>query len=249
MNSQITSSSRFFASADRPPLLFAKEVTKSFPQGEDEASEPLEILRGVSLLVERPETVAIMGRSGCGKSTFISLLAGLDSPDAGEIALLGQSLHGLSNRDLNVFRARNIGIVFQQFHLLDHLTALENVRLPLDLNKLEAPDRKAREMLEKVGLGHRLDHFPDQMSRGECQRIAIARVLVMKPKVLLADEPTGSLDVKTGREVIDLILRLAREEKIALVMATHDPTVAERCDRRLYMDAGVLTEERPVTFY
>jgi putative ABC transport system ATP-binding protein len=225
-------------------LLKAEKITKNFQQGE----EQLEILRGVSLSVEKVETVAIMGRSGCGKSTFISLLAGLDSPSEGDVEILGKNLSKLSSRELNTFRARHIGIVFQQFHLLDHLTALENVRLPLDLNRLPEPDQRAKEMLERVGLGHRLKHFPDQMSRGECQRVAIARVLVMRPEILLADEPTGSLDVKTGREVIDLIFRLSESEKFALVMATHDPKVAERCGRLLYMEAGILSSTRPPSF-
>ena len=225
-------------------IVSAEKVTKSF----SESGTPLEILRGVSLKVEKPETVAIMGRSGCGKSTFISILAGLDQPTGGEVNILGRELSGLSSAELNRFRARHIGIVFQQFHLLGHLTALENVRLPLDLNRVEGADEKAKEMLRKVGLGHRENHFPDKLSRGECQRVAIARVLVMRPEVLLADEPTGSLDVKTGREVIDLIFNLVETEKIALVMATHDPKVAERCSKILYMDAGVLSSERPPTF-
>ncbi|MES2854488.1 MAG: ABC transporter ATP-binding protein [Bdellovibrionota bacterium] len=225
-------------------IIQAQQVTKSF----SESGAPLEILKGVSLNVEKPETVAIMGRSGCGKSTFISLLAGLDHPTAGEISILGKNLSGLSNSELNRFRARHIGIVFQQFHLLNHLTALENVRLPLDLNRVENADEKAREMLVKVGLGHRYDHFPDKLSRGESQRVAIARVLVMKPEVLLADEPTGSLDIKTGREVIDLIFELVTSEKIALVMATHDQKVAERCSKILFMDSGVLSTDRPATF-
>lgn len=225
-------------------IVRATDIRKKYEQGE----EALEILRGVSLFVEKPETVAIMGRSGCGKSTFISLLAGLDSPSSGEIEILGRPLANLTNRELNAFRARHIGIVFQQFHLLEHLTALENVRLPLDLNGIDSPDEKAKEVLEKVGLAHRMNHFPDQMSRGECQRVAIGRVLVMKPEVLLADEPTGSLDVRTGRDVIELIFKLVESEKMALVMATHDPGIAERCSRLLYMDAGVLSNERPLGF-
>lgn len=232
-------------------ILRAGHVRKHFAAAERPdggGTDDLEILRGVSLEVERPQTVAIMGRSGCGKSTFISLLAGLDSPSSGEVEILGKNLAALTNRELNSFRARHIGIVFQQFHLLDHLTALENARLPLDLNGAPDPDSRAREMLEKVGLGHRLSHFPHQLSRGECQRVAIARVLVMRPEILLADEPTGSLDLKTGREVIDLIFRLVEVEKLALVMATHDPKVAERCERLLYMDAGVLHTERPADF-
>jgi putative ABC transport system ATP-binding protein len=221
-------------------ILKAQNIRKNFAE--------LEILKGVSLEVEKPETVAIMGRSGCGKSTFISLLAGLDSPTEGRVDVLKKDLAAFSDKDLNAFRARHIGIVFQQFHLLDHLTAFENVRLPLDLNRVDKPDEKAREMLAKVGLAHRADHFPNTMSRGECQRVAIARVLVMKPEILLADEPTGSLDVKTGRDVIDLIFKLAATERLALIMATHDPKVAEKCERLLYMDSGVLSTERPAAF-
>lgn len=225
-------------------ILRAENVMKHFNQGD----ERLEILRGVSLGIEKPETVAIMGRSGCGKSTFISILAGLDSPSAGLVQVLDKDLSQMGSRELNSFRARHIGIVFQQFHLLDHLTALENARLPLDLNGISNPDERAAEMLKRVGLGHRFDHFPDQMSRGECQRVAIARVLVMKPEILLADEPTGSLDMKTGREVIDLIFELSAAEKFALVMATHDPKVAERCSRLLFMEAGQLSTTRPPSF-
>ncbi|MEK7358352.1 MAG: ABC transporter ATP-binding protein [Bdellovibrionota bacterium] len=226
-------------------ILSARDVRKSFSAGEEGS---LEILKGVSLEVTKPQTVAIMGRSGCGKSTFISLLAGLDAPTSGTVRILDRELAGLSSRELNTFRAKHIGIIFQQFHLLDHLNALENVRLPLDLNRIDDSDARAKAMLEKVGLGHRLEHFPETMSRGEQQRVAIARVLVMKPELLLADEPTGSLDVKTGREVIDLLFQLAATEKLALVMATHDPKVAERCERRLYMDEGVLSDRRPDSF-
>ena len=171
-------------------------------------------------------------------------MAGLEAPTSGQIKILGRDLASLTSRELNTFRATHIGIVFQQFHLLDHLTALENVRLPLDLNRGVDSDARAKEMLEKVGLGHRLNHFPETMSRGECQRVAIARVLVMKPEILLADEPTGSLDVKTGREVIDLIFNLAKVEKLALIMATHDPAVADRCERILRMDEGLLSAGR-----
>jgi putative ABC transport system ATP-binding protein len=219
-------------------ILRARDVKKEFVSG----AEHLEILRGVSLEIERPETVSIMGRSGCGKSTFISLLAGLDSATTGSIEILNQNLDALPSGKLNQFRARHIGIIFQQFHLLNHLTALENVRLPIDLNGGSiAGDQNALEMLAKVGLAHRADHFPETMSRGEQQRVAIARVLVMKPEVLLADEPTGSLDVKTGHDVIELLFNLIRTEKMALVMATHDPALAARCDRAFSMTEGRLS--------
>lgn len=219
-------------------ILNARDVKKSFSQGD----EQLEILRGVSLRIESPETISIMGRSGCGKSTFISLLAGLDSATAGEIEILDRSLSAMPSGELNTFRARHIGIIFQQFHLLDHLTALENVRLPIDLNGGKDGDARAGDVVKKVGLGHRLNHFPETMSRGEQQRVAIARVLVMKPELLLADEPTGSLDPKTGREVIELLFDLVKTEKIALVMATHDLQLAERCQRQYTMDTGRLTD-------
>lgn len=222
-------------------ILRARGVGKVFRQGEDR----LEILQDISLELAEPKTVAIMGRSGCGKSTLISLLAGLDAPTSGEIEVLGKNLAQLSSSQLNSFRALHIGIVFQQFHLLEHLTAFENARLPLDLNRLDRPDERAKEMLEKVGLGHRLNHLPDQLSRGECQRVAIARVLVTRPELLLADEPTGSLDVKTGREIMDLIFSLVASEKLALVMATHDPAVAERCQEKLFMTAGRLGSAPP----
>jgi putative ABC transport system ATP-binding protein len=228
-------------------ILSARDVTKSFSTISTDArgaslSARLEILRGVSLEVESPSTISIMGRSGCGKSTFISLLAGLDRATSGTIEVLGRNLNSLSGAELNRFRAKHIGIIFQQFHLLDHLTALENVRLPIDLNGgSHEGDERAREMLARVGLSHRADHFPDTMSRGEQQRVAIARVLVMKPEIVLADEPTGSLDIKTGAEVIELLFELVKSEKMALLMATHDPVLAARCDRHYTMTEGVLT--------
>ncbi len=212
-----------------------------------QAGEDIAVLRDISLEMAKPETLAIMGRSGCGKSTLISLLAGLDTPSFGEIEILGHNLQSFSARELNQFRARHIGIVFQQFHLLEHLTALENVRLPLDLGHFSDSDSRALAELERVGLGHRKGHFPEQLSRGECQRVAIARVLVMKPPLLLADEPTGSLDVKTGGEVMDLLFHLVERENMALVMATHDAKVANRCARRMIMDEGrlLLNEDFP----
>ena len=223
-------------------ILDAKNLTKNYKQGAGE----LEILKGVSLSIETPQTVSIMGRSGCGKTTLISLLAALDEPTGGSITILNKNLLAMNPAELNRFRARNIGIIFQQFHLLPHLTAFENVRLPLDLASIQDADQKARDVLAKVGLAHRADHFPDQMSRGEQQRVAIARVLVMKPALVLADEPTGSLDVKTGKDVIELLFRLAEEEKIALIVVTHDPAVAARCSRHLFMNAGHLSDQPPV---
>lgn len=252
INSKVTSAPteradlRPSADSDTPlnaqPVLHAADVFKSYQDIE------LSILNGVSLDVARSETVAIMGRSGCGKSTFISMLAGLDRADRGVIEILGEPINRMPSRELNRFRASRIGIIFQQFHLLEHLTAFENIRLPLDLNRVANSDEVARAMLKKVRLDHRADHFPNQLSRGECQRVAIARVLVMRPAIILADEPTGSLDVRTGHDVMELLFDLVEREKIALVMATHDPRIAEKCSRLLYMSEGTLSASRPADF-
>lgn len=220
-------------------LIEASGITKSYRQGD----ERLEILKQVDLSLKAGETMAIMGRSGCGKSTLLSILAGLDRPDTGVVRVLGQDLTQFEGAKLHRFRAQNIGIIFQTFHLLDHLTAFENVRLPLDLERDPLADEKAVAELERVGLGHRRDHFADQMSRGECQRVAIARALVMKPKMMFADEPTGSLDAKTGQAVIDLIFSLVEKERMSLVMVTHDPKVGERFQKRMHMVEGVLSAQ------
>ncbi len=222
-------------------ILRAENISKIYRQG----SASLEILKGVSIEIAKSETVAIMGRSGCGKSTLISLLAGLDVATSGDVEIAGRKLGNLSGRQLNQFRAQSVGIIFQQFHLLDHLTALENIRLPLDLNSEPDADQRAAALIGAVGLSARAEHFPGQMSRGECQRIAIARVLVRRPQIVLADEPTGSLDVRTGREVMDLIFRLTEQMGCALLLVTHDRSLATRCSRTLYMDDGRLTDQRP----
>ncbi len=206
--------------------------------------ERLQVLKGVSFEVRAGERLAIMGRSGGGKSTLLGCLSGLDHGDSGKVEVLGQDLQKMSSAELNGFRARSIGIVFQQFQLLDHFTALENVRLPLDLAGVETADadKRASEKLQRVGLGSRQEHFPEQMSRGECQRVAIARVLAMGCPLIFADEPTGSLDVKTGQAVMDLLFESAKEVNAALVLVTHDPQLAARCDRILRIEDGRLVE-------
>jgi putative ABC transport system ATP-binding protein len=229
------------------PVLVCRSVKKSYPlaAGDRGVTESrLEVLKGIDFEVQAGERLAIMGRSGGGKSTLLGCLSGLDQIDSGEIYLLGKNLAKMSANDLNAFRASTIGIVFQQFQLLDHFTALENVRLPLDLSGLEpeAADAIAKEKLGRVGLGGRESHFPDRMSRGECQRVAIARVLAMGVKLIYADEPTGSLDVKTGRDVMDLLFESAKESRAALVLVTHDPLLARRCDRILRIEDGVLKD-------
>ena len=202
--------------------------------------EDLQILKNINLDIHSGEVIAIQGPSGCGKSTLISVIAGLDTYDAGEIEILGTSMKQLSSMKWNEFRAQNIGIIFQQFHLLEHLTAIENIRLPLDLKAAVDADALALAALEKVGLKERAEHFQRELSRGESQRVAIARALVMQPKLILADEPTASLDVKTAREVSEMIFKLARSENIAALIVTHDPSIADLCDRTYLMNDGCL---------
>ncbi len=227
-------------------VLEVKDVSKSFPlpaQDGEGGSSRLSVLDGVSFVVERAETVAIMGPSGGGKSTLLSLLSGLDQPDRGQILVLDQDIAVMTSAKLNAFRARSIGIVFQQFQLLEHFTALENVRLPLDLRGAPAreADRIAIEKLDRVGLKARSHHFPDQMSRGECQRVAIARVLAMGAPLIFADEPTGSLDAKNGKAVMDLLFASAQESGAAVVLVTHDAELAKRCHRTLKIENGRLS--------
>ncbi len=218
-------------------VLSVQNLNKSF---ESEA-ETLHILKGINLQIHAGEVVAIQGPSGCGKSTLISIIAGLDHFDSGDFEVMSVSPKKLSARKWNSFRAQNIGIIFQQFHLLEHLTAFENVRLPLDLAENPNADILATEALEKVGLAQRKKHFQRELSRGECQRVAIARVLVMKPKLILADEPTASLDQKTGKEISEQIFKLAKNENIAVLMVTHDPGIARLCDRHYLMSEGQLS--------
>ena len=245
--------SKSSVSYDSTTVLEARNVRKSFPDRSSGAAAGgrLEVLRGVELSVRPGESVAIMGRSGCGKSTLLACLSGLDAVSEGEIWVQGRNFSHLlkeaSGAESNRFRAQNIGIVFQQFQLLDHLTALENVRLPLDLSGLpsEQADRRALEQLQRVGLRDRADHFPDKLSRGECQRVAIARVLATGCPIVLADEPTGSLDQATGEQVMDLLFATTREAGVALVLVTHDPQLAQRCARQFAMREGRLVAENP----
>jgi putative ABC transport system ATP-binding protein len=210
-------------------ILEIKDLCKTFQSAAH--LEPVEVLKNLNLQMEVGETLAILGQSGSGKSTLLTLLAGLDSPSSGSILLNGHNMHQMNEEQLSKFRAQNIGIIFQQFHLMSHLTALENVTLPLDLFKDADAKRKANEALEQVGLGKRKDHFPHQMSGGECQRVAIARAMVVRPAILLADEPTGNLDNTTGAYVSDMIFDLVREHKMTLLFVTHNEQLAKRCGR------------------
>lgn len=200
--------------------------------------EPVEVLKNLNLQMEAGESLAILGQSGSGKSTLLTLLAGLDSPSSGSILLNGQDMQKLNEEQLSRFRAQNIGIIFQQFHLMSHLTALENVSLPLDLFKDRNAIAKANEALEQVGLGKRKDHFPHEMSGGECQRVAIARAMVVRPAILLADEPTGNLDNTTGAYVSDMIFNLVKEHKMTMLFVTHNEQLAKRCGREQRLQNG-----------
>jgi putative ABC transport system ATP-binding protein len=202
----------------------------------------VEVLRDLSIQADKGEKVAILGPSGCGKSTLLSLLAGLDNPDTGTVEIDGMDLAKQSEDDRSQIRSEKLGIVFQQYHLMRNLNAVENVGLPLEiLGATDFPDL-ARNALEDVGLGHRAAHFPSEMSGGECQRVAIARALINRPPLVLADEPSGNLDQKTGVEVMDLLFNLCNEFNITLLLVTHNRDLAERCDRALLLKDGALAE-------
>ena len=202
----------------------------------------LAILSDVSLAIGRGETVAIMGASGAGKSTLLALLAGLDEPTSGTVRLAGRDITGLDEDGRAAVRARHVGFVFQAFHLVPSLTALEIVMLPLELAGRVDARAAARGVLERVGLRERVGHYPRQLSGGEQQRVAIARAFVMRPDVLFADEPTGNLDAATGGRIMDLLFELNATEGATLVLVTHDPALAGRCGRIVRLDAGRVVE-------
>ena len=203
-----------------------------------DAAGTLDILRDIDFTLMPQETVAIVGASGSGKSTLLTIMAGLDTPTRGTVHLAGQDMFELDEDQRAAMRAKHIGFVFQSFQLLAPLTALENVMLPLELAGHSDPKPLARDMLARVGLAERLNHYPKVMSGGEQQRVALARAFVVKPQVLLADEPTGSLDHATGETIMQLMLNLNQELGTTLVLVTHDLALSRRCDRRLVMEAG-----------
>ena len=221
-------------------MLRLVDVNKSFRLG----TLTVEALRGVDLEVAAGDMLSIMGPSGSGKSTLMNIIGLLGRPTAGSYYLNGRDVMSMNDRELSAFRNANIGFVFQSFHLLEHLTALENVAVPLVYRGLGRASirRRSRAILEKVGMGDRLGHKPDQLSGGQKQRVAIARALVGEPSVVLADEPTGALDSDTADEVMESLIRLNREELITIVIITHDPLIARQCARKTLIRDGALFE-------
>lgn len=198
----------------------------------------MHILKGIDLSVGAGETVGLIGPSGSGKSTLLMIMAGLERPDTGEVVVQGTSFNGLDEDGLARFRGREIGIVFQSFHLIPTMTALENVAVPLELaGKMDATEHATRE-LQAVGLGERLHHYPAQLSGGEQQRVALARALAPDPAILLADEPTGNLDEATGQQIVDLLFAMHEAHDTTLVLVTHDASLAQRCGRTVKLRSG-----------
>lgn len=206
-----------------------KNINKVYRTDEIET----QALENVNIEVQKGEFVSIMGPSGCGKSTLLNIIGLLDAPTGGNITINGTDVQGMKDRELSAFRNRNLGFVFQSFHLIGSLNVLDNVELPLLYRDMPAKERRrlAMEILEKVGLSHRMYHFPSQLSGGQCQRVAIARAVVGNPEILLADEPTGNLDSKMGAEIMDLLHKLNKEEGRTIVMVTHNEAQAKQTDR------------------
>ncbi len=218
-----------------------ENLTRIYRVGDEE----VRALDGLSITVPEGALAAVVGPSGSGKSTLLALLGGLDTPSAGRVSVHGDALERMTPEQLAAYRLNSVGFIFQDFFLLGHLTALENVEVPLKLASLERKERRARsaELIELVGLGHRGGHLPNQLSGGERQRVAIARALANQPRLVLADEPTGNLDEKIGREIIEILVKLNAEQKMTMVLVTHNPEVAARARRQFRLGSGMLVEE------
>jgi putative ABC transport system ATP-binding protein len=223
-------------------MIMARGLEKTYTSG----GRPLTVLRSVDLEVERRSFVSVVGPSGSGKTTLLGLLAGLDRPSAGTVRLDGQDLSDLTEDERAGFRSRKVGFVFQTFHLLPTLTAVENVLVPLELQGIGRERRDhARQLLQRVGLGDRLHHYPAQLSGGEQQRVALARAFANRPLILFADEPTGNLDAETGATIVGMLEELNRDAETTLVLVTHDLTLAERAHRVIRLRGGAIVEDRP----
>jgi len=220
-------------------VIEVRDVKKWIQNG----SRKVEILKGISLSIPSGQFVAIVGASGSGKSTLLGLLAGLDTPSEGEIWIDGTPIHNLVETELAAVRGRKIGFVFQSYQLISTLTALENVLLPFELNIEGQGLKQARTLLESVGLGERMDHYPIQLSGGEQQRVALARAFVVDPPIVMADEPTGNLDSSNGRLVLDLLLKRNRQAGTTLVLVTHDAEIASQADRKIVLKDGMILED------
>ncbi len=222
------------------PLLEAREVHKSYWMGEKE----IHVLRGASFSLRAGEMASLVGPSGVGKSTFLHVIGTLDPPTRGQVLFEGRDASAMSEQELAAFRNRAVGFVFQFHYLLPEFTALENAAMPGLINRLSKPaaEAQAREMLEIVGLGHRMDHRPGELSGGEQQRVALARALVLKPRLLLADEPTGNLDEATGEGIHQLLIELNQKLGIGAIVVTHNPRLAERMPRRLRLHEGLVVD-------
>jgi putative ABC transport system ATP-binding protein len=226
--------------SNNTPIIIAEKLGKRVQTDEG----PLDILHDVSFTVKPGEAMAIVGASGSGKSTLLGLLAGLDTPSGGRVILEGQDLTPMNEDQRAIVRRKSLGFVFQSFQLLPALNALENVMLPLELAGDKQARSRASALLERVGLGSRLAHYPRTLSGGEQQRVAIARAFVTEPKLLFADEPTGNLDTVTGASIIDLLFNLNREQGTTLILVTHDAVLGARCNRWLEISAGRLMSDR-----
>jgi putative ABC transport system ATP-binding protein len=222
--------------AERPAMIQLRDVHVTLSS----AAGPVKILRGVSLDVDEGSSVSVVGPSGSGKSTLLAVIGGIERPTAGTVRIAGRDLGDLDEDELASFRGRQIGILFQQFHLIPTMTALENVAVPLELAGARDAFDQAEERLAEVGLAQRAEHYPGQLSGGEQQRVALARALSNQPKLLLADEPTGNLDQETGREIIELLFRVQRQRGMTLLLITHEPPLAVRCTHQLRMADGRL---------
>jgi putative ABC transport system ATP-binding protein len=219
-------------------MLELQSLKKAYHQG----SQNIDIFENLNFHVQKGQRVAIMGKSGSGKSTLLSLISGIIKPDNGDISLNSVSYKDLQESQLNDFRATNIGFIFQNFHLVSYLNALENVMLPAKVCNILNPKEKAIELLKSVGLSHRLDHIPSQLSGGEKQRVAIARALIHNPKIILADEPSGNLDDETGDAVMDILFELIKQNDTTLILVTHSKEVANRCEKTYELVHGSLNQ-------